>query len=128
MQIQIDGGASDGEALVVDGERYGLIGNLLRQCQGCGKKNRDKRENDSHNFLLINLGTKKRGELAGWPGRKVKRESADRLVLDAALGQDAFLVGVFHFAHLGDGVGKFDEKRVSVASGEDDVNHLWPVA
>src|SRR5258708_36398666 len=76
MEIQIDGGASDGEALVVDGERHGLAGILLRQCQGCGKKSRDKRENDSHNFLLINLGTEEKGELADRAGKKVKRVSA----------------------------------------------------
>jgi hypothetical protein len=29
-------------------------------------------------------------------------------VFDAALGEDAFLVGVFDFAHFGDGVGEFD--------------------
>ena len=30
------------------------------------------------------------------------------LILNAALGEDAFLVGVFDFAHFGDGVGEFD--------------------
>ena len=47
-----------------------------------------------------------------------------RLELDAALGQDAALVGVFDFAHLGDGVGKLDQQRVGVAASEDDVGHL----
>src|SRR5260370_6498456 len=36
------------------------------------------------------------------------------LEFDAALGEDAFLVGVLDFAHLGDGVGEFDEQRVGV--------------
>jgi hypothetical protein len=34
------------------------------------------------------------------------------------------LVGVFYFAHLGYGVGKFDEDGVGVAAGEDDVDHV----
>ncbi len=46
------------------------------------------------------------------------------LELDAALGEDAALVGVFDFAHLGDGVGQLDEDGVGVAAGEDDVGHL----
>lgn len=44
------------------------------------------------------------------------------LEFDAALGENTLLVGVFYFAHLGDGdgdgVGEFDEERVSVAAGE----------
>jgi len=32
-----------------------------------------------------------------------------RSELDAALGEDAFLVGVFDFAHFGDGVGEVDQ-------------------
>ena len=32
----------------------------------------------------------------------------DALLGAAALGEDAFLVGVFDFAHFGDGVGEFD--------------------
>ena len=31
---------------------------------------------------------------------------------------------MFDFAHLGDGVGEFDEEGVGVAAGEDDVGHL----
>jgi hypothetical protein len=37
------------------------------------------------------------------------------LEFDAALGENTLLVGVFYFAHLGDGdgdgVGEFDEER-----------------
>ena len=45
--------------------------------------------------------------------RRCVRDSALRawgggLVLDTALGEDAFLVGVFDFAHLGYGVGDVD--------------------
>jgi len=47
-----------------------------------------------------------------------------RSELDAALGEDAFGVGVFDLAHFGDGVGEFDEEGVGVAAGEDDVGHL----
>ena len=50
------------------------------------------------------------------------------LELDAALGEDAALVGVFGFAHLGDGVGQFNEDGVGVAAGEDDVDHLRAAA
>src|ERR1039458_4410312 len=46
------------------------------------------------------------------------------LELDAALGEDAFLVGVFDFAHFGDGVGEFDEDGVGIAAGKDNVGHL----
>jgi len=44
------------------------------------------------------------------------------LELDFAPGEDSFLVGVLDLAHLGDGVGEFDEKWVGVAAGEDDVD------
>ena len=47
-----------------------------------------------------------------------------QLELDAALRQDAALVGVLHLAHLGDRVCQLDQQRVGVASGEDDVDHL----
>jgi hypothetical protein len=46
------------------------------------------------------------------------------LIFNTAPGEDALLVGVFYFAHLGHRVGQFDERRVSVAAGEDDVQHL----
>jgi L-ribulose-5-phosphate 4-epimerase len=46
------------------------------------------------------------------------------LVFDAALGEDAFLVGVFDFAHFGYGVGDFYQLWVGVAAGEDDVDHF----
>ena len=47
-----------------------------------------------------------------------------QLELDAALRQDAALVGVLDLAHLGDCVGEFDQQGVRIASGEDDVDHL----
>src|SRR5512141_2550602 len=40
----------------------------------------------------------------------------DALVLDAALRQNAFLVGVLYFAHLGDGIRQINNCRVRVAS------------
>ena len=49
-------------------------------------------------------------------------------IFDAALRQNAFLVGVLHFAHLGDGVGKLDQRGVRVAAGQDHVHHLRAVA
>jgi hypothetical protein len=47
---------------------------------------------------------------AGWRSLPLRPDSIPRWsVLDAALGQDAFLVGVFDFAHFGYGVGDFDQ-------------------
>ena len=51
-------------------------------------------------------------------------DGGGELEFDAALGEDAALVGVFDFAHLGDGVGELDEEGVGVAAGEDDVDHF----
>src|ERR1039458_10127813 len=45
-------------------------------------------------------------------------------IFDAALREDAFLVGVLHFAHFRYGIGQLHEKGVGVAPGQDDVHHL----
>ena len=45
-----------------------------------------------------------------------------RSVVDAAHGADALPVGVLHFAHLGDGVGEFDQLGRGIAPGDDDVD------
>jgi len=52
------------------------------------------------------------------------RPPDSRSVLDAALREDAFLVGVLHFSHFGDGVCDGNERWVCVAAGEDDVHHF----
>ena len=51
-------------------------------------------------------------------------EARSPLVVDASLGQNALCVGVFDLAHLGDQVGEFDERGMSVAAGADHVDAL----
>ena len=50
------------------------------------------------------------------------------LVLDPLLGLDALVVGVLDLAHLGDGVGEIDDLLRRIASGEDHVGRVGPVA
>jgi hypothetical protein len=45
-------------------------------------------------------------------------------VFDAALSEDALLVSMLHLAHFGHGIGDGDQRRMRVAAGEDDVDHL----
>ncbi len=65
-----------------------------------------------------------KGTKATTKGAEATTEMVGWSVFDAALGEDAFLVGVFYFAHFGDGVGDFDEGGVGVAAGKDDVQHF----
>src|SRR6478736_2319036 len=43
---------------------------------------------------------------------------------DSALSENTLLISVLHFAHLGDGVSQFDETRMRIAPGQNNVHHL----
>ncbi len=45
-------------------------------------------------------------------------------ILDPALREDAFLVGVLYFAHFRHSIGELHEQRMGVAAGQDYVHHL----
>ena len=48
-------------------------------------------------------------------------------VFYAPLRQNTFLIGVFHLAHLGHRVSHLHQLGVRIASGQNDMHHLWPI-